>query len=128
MVISLQNILFFMPKKYLTIVMALAIIAVIFFIFRKNYMRYNSMVSIVNTRWPKVHIQVREGNNPDPMHNKLIFDQYLTKGQSRMFTVDDSDNIMYRRDTDPNYGDSVHFTNWIVAKSDNSSTFILDNP
>ena len=91
-------------------------------------MQYNSIVSIVNTRWQKVRVQVREGNNPNPLHSRLVFDQYLTKGQSRTFTVSNGDGIIYRRDRDPNHADSVHFTNWIVAKSDNSSTFILNNP
>jgi hypothetical protein len=119
---------FAMMKKYLAILMALLLIVALIFILRKNFMQYNPIVSIINTRWQKIHIQVREGDNPNPLSNKLIFDQCLTKGQSRTFTVNIGDNIIYRRDRDPNHADSVHFTNWIVAKCDNSSTFILNNP
>jgi hypothetical protein len=128
MVESFQNTPFIVMKKYLTIIMAVSLAVAIFFIFRKNFRQYNSVVSIINTRWQKVHIQIREGDNPDPVRNKLIFDQYLTRGQSRAFTIDNGNNIVYRRDSNPNNADSVHFTNWIVAKCDNSSTFILDNP
>ena len=108
--------------------MVLSIIVAVFFIFRKNFMQYNPVVSITNTKWQKIRIQVRAGDSPNPLSNKLIFDQYLTKGQTRIFTVGNGDNIVYRRDSDPNHADSVHFTNWIVAKCDNSSTFILNNP
>ena len=128
MVESFQNTPFIVMKKYLAVVMMLCLASAIFFIFRKNHTPYNAVVSIINTRWKKVHIQVREGENPDPLRCKLIFDQYLTRGQSRSFTVDNGDNIIYRRDRDPNHADSIHFTNWIVAKCDNSSTFILNNP
>jgi len=128
MVESFQNPPFIVMKKYLAVTMVLFLIAALFFILRKNFMQYNPIVSIVNTRWQKIHIQVREGENPNPLNNKLIFDQCLTKGQSRSFMVDNGDNIIYRRDRDPNHADSIHFTNWIVAKCDNSSTFILNNP
>ena len=128
MVESFQNTPFIVMRKYLTVLMVLFLIAVLFFILRKNFTQYNPIVSIINTRWEKIHIQVREGENPNPLSNKLIFDQCLTRGQSRSFTVDNGDNIIYRRDRDPNHADSIHFTNWIVAKCDNSSTFILNNP
>ncbi len=128
MVESFQNSSFIVMKKYLAVIMVLFLIAAFFFILHKNFMQYNPIVSIVNTRWQKIHVQVREGENPNPLNNKLIFDQCLTKGQSRSFMVDNGDNIIYRRDRDPNHADSVHFTNWIVAKCDNSSTFILNNP
>ncbi|HZX59813.1 MAG TPA: hypothetical protein VFE54_13845 [Mucilaginibacter sp.] len=123
-----QNIQVIVMKKYLAILIVLFLIVALFFILHKNFMQYNPIVSVVNTRWQKIHIQVRAGDKPNPLSNKLIFDQCLTRGQSRSFTVDNGDNIIYRRDRDPNHADSVHFTNWIVAKCDNSSTFILNNP
>src|SRR5437588_3708278 len=101
-------------SKYLTALIVLILMATLFFIIHKNFGSHNPVVSIINTRWPKIHIQVREGDNPNPLSNKLIFDQYLTKGQSRSFAVDNGDNIIYRRDRDPNHADSVNFTNWIV--------------
>ncbi len=128
MVESFQNTPFIVMKRYFTLTMVVSLAVAIFFVFRKNFRQYNSVVSVRNTRWQKVHIQVREGDNPDPVHNKLIFDQYLTWGQSRTFMIDNGNDIIYRRDRDPNHADSVHFTGWIYAKCDNSSTFILDNP
>ncbi|MFI5160960.1 MAG: hypothetical protein ACHQHN_06760 [Sphingobacteriales bacterium] len=115
-------------KKYLAIVMMIGLASVVFFIFQKNHMQYSAVVSIKNTRWQRVRIQVREGENLDSLNSKLIFDQYLSKGQSRSFTIDNRNNIIYRRDRDPNNADNLHFTKWIVAKCDNSSTFILNNP
>jgi hypothetical protein len=128
MVENFPNTPFIVMKKYLAIVMVLCLASAIFFIFQKNHVQYNAVVSIINTRWQKVRIQIREGDKPDPLRCRLIFDQYLTKGQSRTFTVDKGNNIIYRRDSNPNKADSMHFTKWIAAKCDNSSTFILDNP
>ncbi len=128
MIRSFQNTPIIVMRKYFTLLIALFLIVALFFILRKNFSQYNPIVSIINTKWQKIHIQVREGDSPNPLSNKLIFDQCLTRGQSRAFTVDNGDDIIYRRDSDPNHADSVHFTKWIVAKCDNSSTFILNNP
>jgi len=128
MIALYQNILLILMKKYFTAFMVIISIAAMVFVLRKNNLRHNSLVSITNTRWQKVHIQVRAGYNPDPSHNKLIFDQYLVKGQSRTFSVGHGNDIVYRRDQDPNHADSVHFTSWTYAKFDDSSACMIDNP
>jgi hypothetical protein len=115
-------------KKYFTVMMALAVIAIFYLIIHRNYIQFNSTVSIKNTHWKKVHIQVRNDYNPDLHHHELIFDQYLTLGQSRTFTVDNADNILYRRDTDPTYADGTHFTNWTHANTDSSATCTVNKP
>jgi len=108
--------------------MALTIIATLYLVFHRNYIQSNSTVSIKNTRWKKVHIQVCKGYRSDPSDHKLIFDQYLTRGQSRTFTVDGADNILYRRDKDPNHADGASFTSWTDADCDDSSMCTVDNP
>jgi len=115
-------------KKYFTVIMALAIVATLYFVIHRNYIQFNSTVSIKNTRWQKVHVQVRKGYNPDPNHDRLIFDQYLTMGQSRTFSVDNGDDILYRRDVDPNNADGKHFTNWTYANCDDSSACTVNDP
>ncbi|HVV54757.1 MAG TPA: hypothetical protein VHC47_05515 [Mucilaginibacter sp.] len=100
---------------------------ILYFTIRKNYLAYNSIVYISNTRWHKVRVQVRKGFNPDPLHDKLIFDQYLMMGQSRTFTVDNGDDILYRRDENPDHPDGIHFTKWVYVDCDGSSTCTLDN-
>lgn len=117
-----------MMKKYLILIIALTVAGSLYFVIHRNFTQFNSTVSIKNTRWQKVHVQVRKGYNPDPYHNKLIFDQYLTMGQSRTFTVNNGDDILYRRDNDPDHGDGIHFTKWAYANCDDSSTCIVDNP
>ena len=115
-------------KKYFTLVMALTFMVTLYLLIYRNYIKYKSTVCIKNTHWQKMHVQVRTGYNSDPFHNRLVFDQYLTLGQSRTFSVDNGDDIMYRRDTDPNHGDGSHFTVWTYANCDNTSTCTVDNP
>ncbi len=119
---------YIMTKKYFNGMMFLTFMATLYLVIHKNYIQFNSTVSIKNTRWQKVHLQVCKGYNPDPSNNRVIFDQYLTIGQSRAFTVDNGDDILYRRDIDPNHPDGVHFTNWAYANSDNSSGNSVNNP
>ncbi|MGZ4001299.1 MAG: hypothetical protein ACXVIY_11745, partial [Mucilaginibacter sp.] len=66
-------------RKYITAFMAIALVAALFYLIKKNYTGYNSLVSIHNTKWQKVHIQVHMDDNP----GKPIFDEYLNRGQSR---------------------------------------------
>ena len=94
----------------------------------RSYIQFNSTVSIKNTHWKKVHVQIRKGFYTDPNHAKLIFDQYLTMGQMNTFTVDNGDDILYRRDSDPNHADGVHFTGWKYADCGDSSSCIVNNP
>jgi len=77
MIISSQNIGLIIMRKYITAFMAIALAATLFYLIKKNYTGYNSLVSIRNTRWQKVHIQVRMDNT----QGKPIFDEYLNKGQ-----------------------------------------------
>ena len=115
-------------KKYLIATTILTIMVTLFLVIHRNVIQYNSIVSIKNTHWKKVHVQVRKGYNPDPSHDKLIFDQYISMGQSRTFTVDNGDDILYRRDSDPNRPDGIHFTSWTYANCDDTSTCTVDNP
>jgi hypothetical protein len=103
-------------------------VAVLLFVLRNNYVHHNSIVSIRNTRWPRVHIQVREEYSSHPLSNKLIFDQYLVLGQLRSFSVDKGANITYRRDFDPNHADGLHFTDWLRANWQDSYTCTVNNP
>ncbi|MBS1525115.1 MAG: hypothetical protein JST19_05665 [Bacteroidetes bacterium] len=115
-------------RVYLWASLYIVLMLALYFIVRKSYLEYNSSISIRNMRWHRVHVQVRKGFNPDPGHNKLVFDQYLALGQSRTFTIDDGDDIMYRRDVDPDHPDGVHFTNWAYADCAGSSACSVDNP
>jgi hypothetical protein len=115
-------------KRYFTLIMTITILATLYLVIHRNYIQFNSIVSIKNTRWQKVRVQVRKGYNPDPYHDKLIFDQYLTMGQSRTFTVDNGDDILYRRDSNPRQPDGVHFTSWTYANCANSSGCIVEGP
>ena len=128
MVETYHNILTLVMKKYIAIMLVIAAVIALIFILHKNYIHLNSTVSIRNTRWQKVHIQVRKGYKPNPLNDKLIFDQSLTMGQSRTFTIDNNDEIVYRRDMDPNHPDGVHFTSWTYANCDDSSVCTVDNP
>lgn len=114
-------------KKYIIAIAAVTVIATLFMTIRRNYIQFNSTVSIKNTHWQKVHVQVRKGYSSDPNSNKLIFDQYLTMGQSRAFTID-GDDLLYRRDKDPDHPDGIHFTKWEYANCDNSFSCTIDNP
>lgn len=111
-------------RRYFTVFMAIALAAALIYLVKKNYTGYNSLISIRNTRWQKVHIQVWTANNP----GKPIFDEYLDKGQSRAFTITNEDNIIYRRDMDPNHPDGIHFTNWMYANCGDSSACTINNP
>ena len=124
MIISSQNIGLIIMRKYITAFMAIALAATLFYLIKKNYTGYNSLVSIHNTRWQKVHIQVRMDDNP----GKPIFDEYLNKGQSRAFTMNDGGNIIFRRDLDPKHPDGVHFPKWMYANCGDSSACTINNP
>ncbi|HVW16144.1 MAG TPA: hypothetical protein VHB54_20100 [Mucilaginibacter sp.] len=115
-------------RPYLRTALYIVLMPALYFIVRKNYLEYNSSVSIRNMRWHKVHVQVRKGFDPDPAHNKLVFDQYLVLGQSRTFTIDNGDDILYRRDANPNHPDGIHFTAWAYADCAGSSGCSVDNP
>jgi hypothetical protein len=104
--------------------MAIALAAVLFYLAKKNYTGYNSLVSIRNTRWQKVRIQVRAKNNP----GRPIFDEYLNNGQSKAFTINNGENIFYRRDLDPDHPDGIHFTKWTFANCGDSSACTINNP
>jgi len=116
-----------MRKYFFTLTILISTLT-LYFVIRKNYLEFNSTISIKNIHWQKVHIQVRKGFNPDPFKNKLIFDQYLGIGQSRTFTIDNGDDILYRRDTDPDHADGIHFTGWQYAGDDEASVCTLDKP
>ena len=128
MVLGYQNVLFIMMKKYSAMVFLVAMVVSVIFIVRRNYMQFNSIVSVSNSRWANVHIQICKAGNGDPATDKLIFDQSLSKGQSRTFTINNGDDIVYRRDLDPNHPDGKHFTNWTYANYDGSSVCSIDDP
>ncbi|MBS1528686.1 MAG: hypothetical protein JSU01_00140 [Bacteroidetes bacterium] len=111
-------------RKYFTAFMAIALAAALFYIVKRNYTGYNALVSIRNTRWEKVHIQVRTADNTQ----KLVFDEYLYKGQSKAFTMSSGNKIIYRRDLDPDLPDGVHFTGWTAANCGDSSVCTINNP
>ena len=127
MVISYPNALLITMKRYFATVLIITGATLFIFLLRKNLQHFNSFVSISNMRWQKVHVQVRKGRS-DPFHDKLIFDEYLIKGQSRTFTVDDGNDIEYRHDIDPNDADGVHFTNWTFAGAGDSSVCNVNFP
>ena len=116
-----------MRKYYTTLIVIGCIIASIFAI-RRNFMQFNSIVSIHNSQWEKIRIQVRKGFSDDTSRDQLIFDQFLDKGQSRSFSVDNGDDIVYRRDLDPNHHDGKHFTEWSQANDDGSAICSIDTP
>jgi len=128
MVESYQNIPFFIVRKYFTTIFVTGIIALLLFVLYRNYMQFNSTVSITNSRWQKVHIQVKKPPRSGLERAGIIFDQYLVKGQSRSFTVDDSNDILYRRDLDPDHADGIHFTNWTHANNDGSAVCTIKDP
>lgn len=128
MVIGFQSTPFVTMRKYFTIIMVIGCIIAMIFAIRRNFMQFNSIVSIRNSQWEKVHIQVRKGFSDDPSRDQLIFDQFLDKGQSRSFTVDNGDDIVYRRDLDPNHPDGKHFTKWTYANYDGATICSVDNP
>jgi hypothetical protein len=103
-------------------------IAALSFVIKRSYMQFNAIVSIHNTQWQKVHVQVRKGYDPDPAKDKLIFDQYLVLGQSRTFTVNNGDDIVYRRDAYPDHADGKHFTRWTYANCNDSQNCVINNP
>ena len=124
MIISSHHIGLIIMRKYITVFMAVALAAALFYLIKKNYTGYNSLVSIRNTRWRKVHIQVRADEHP----GTPIFDEYLEKGQSRAFTMNDGENVIYRRDLDPDHPDGVHFTKWAYANCGDSAACTINNP
>jgi hypothetical protein len=128
MVKSYQNLFFVTLRKYLTTLLVIVVIVSLAFLFFSNYLQFNSTVSITNTRWQKVHIQVKDGQSSGTGVDHIIFDQYLIEGQSRTFTVSNGDDILYRRDRDPDHADGVHFTEWTSANCDESSVCIVNNP
>ncbi|HWD89605.1 MAG TPA: hypothetical protein VG367_15845 [Mucilaginibacter sp.] len=124
MITNSQNIgLIIIMRKYFTAFMAIALVAVLFYIVKRNYTGYNALVSIHNARWQKVHVQVRIDDNS----RKLVFDEYLYKGQSKAFTKSEGNDIVYRRDLDPDRPDGVHFTNWTPANCGDSSACTINN-
>ena len=124
MITNSQNIGLITMRRYFTAFMAIALATALFYLVKKNYTGYKSLVSIRNTRWQKVHIQVRTGSDPA----KPIIDEYLDKGQSRAFTINNEADIIYRRDLDPNHPDGVHFTKWAYANCGDSAACIINNP
>lgn len=110
-------------RKYFTAFMAVALAAALFYIVKRNYTGYHSLVSIHNTHWQKVRVQVRMAAN----FQKIVFDEYLFQGQSKAFTTNSGD-ILYRRDLDPNHPDGVHFTRWAPANCGDSSACMINNP
>lgn len=111
-------------RKYFTAFTAIALIAVLFYIVERNYTGYSALVSIYNTRWQKVHVQVQTADNSP----KMLFDEYLYKGQSKAFTMSGDGGIVYRRDLDPDRPDGIHFTGWTPAKCGDSSACTINNP
>lgn len=111
-------------RKYFTAFMAVALAAALFYLVKRNYTGYHSLVSIHNTHWQKVHVQVRMAGNSQ----RIVFDEYLFQGQSKAFTMSSGDNILYRRDLDPNHPDGVHFTGWSPANCGDSSACAINNP
>jgi len=128
MVISYQTTLVATMRKYFTTLIVIGCIIASIFAIRRNFMQFNSIVSIRNSQWEKVHIQVRKGFSDDPSRDQLIFDQFLDKGQSRSFSVDNGDDIVYRRDLNPNHPDGKHFTEWSYANNDGSTICSVDTP
>lgn len=114
-------------KNYLIAILGLILIVSLFIAVRRGIIQYNSIVSIKNTQWQKVHVQVRKRSSNDAVSGKLIFDRSLTIGQSRTFTVENGDDILFRRDDDPNNADGIHFTNWTNADCDDSAGCIIDS-
>ncbi len=128
MIISYPNILLITMKKYFTTIMVIGCIVASVFAVRRNFMHFNSIVSIRNSQWEKVHVQVRKGFSDDPGRDQLIFDQFLEKGQSRSFTVDNGDDVVFRRDLNPDHPDGKHFTRWAYANDGGSGICSVDNP
>jgi hypothetical protein len=124
MIIGSQSIGLVVMRKYITAFMAIALAAALFYLVKKNYTGYNSLVFIRNMRWQKVRIQIRTDDDPA----KPVFDEYLNKGQSRAFTMHDGDNIIFRRDLDPNHPDGVHFTEWRRANCGDSAACTINDP
>ena len=115
-------------RKYFTTLIVIGCIIASIFAIRRNFMQFNSIVSIRNSQWEKVHIQVRKGFSDDPSRDQLIFDQFLDKGQSRSFSVDNGDDVVYRRDLNPNHPDGKHFTEWSYANNVGSTICSVDTP
>lgn len=118
----------FIVRKYFTTIFVTGIIALLLFVLYSNYMQFHSTVSITNSRWQKVHVQVKKAFRSGAARSDIIFDQYLVKGQSRSFTVDESDDILYRRDLNPDHADGIHFTNWTHANNDGSAACTIKDP
>lgn len=115
-------------KRFFLVLMAFLAIAALSFVIKRSYIQFNAIVSIRNTQWQRVHVQVRKGYKQDPENDKLIFDQDLALGQSRTFTVTNGDDIVYRRDADPAHADGKHFTRWSYANCGDSRNCVINNP
>jgi len=124
MITNSQNIGLITMRKYFTAFMAIALATALFYIIKKNYTGYHSLVSVHNTRWQKVHIQVRMADG----QQRVVFDEYLYKGQSKAFSMNSGDAIVYRRDEYPDHADGQHFTKWIPANCAGASACDINNP
>lgn len=85
-----------------------------------------SAVTITNKYWTSLRLQIRVGNYTDPMRNQLVCDKTLKKGESVSFSATSPNTVIYRRDSNPDNSDGVHFTNWTFSHC--NSDCVIDNP
>jgi hypothetical protein len=78
-------------------------------------------VSITNTYWNSINLQVRTGNNPNPENNPIVYNNPLARGQTVPFTFPVF--LFYRRDANPDYPNGT-FTGWTQCFTNEN----IDNP
>ena len=79
-----------------------------------------STVTITNTQWNQLNVQVRTGNNPIAENNTTVaHDGPMTPFQPYSFTFDVL--LFYRRDKNPDAPDGT-YSKWITCFSDDTIT------
>jgi hypothetical protein len=87
-----------------------------------NSRTIDNSVTITNSQWNTLHLQVRSGNTQNPDQNaQTLYDGNLLRGQSQTFSFPIF--LWYRRDTNPDYPNG-QFTGWTMC----STNQVINNP
>ena len=101
------------------VLIAAAIATTVFSSFRAPKMASNSTVTIVNSPWDNMKLQVRIGCNSVPENNPLVFDGNLSKNQQVSYTFPCM--LYYRREANP-FAHDGRWTGWVQCFSSNTIT------
>ena len=78
-----------------------------------------STVTITNTQWDTLTLQVRQGDKQDADANPQVCNELLARGQSKTFNF--MLFLFYRRDGNPDVPNGK-FTSWTRCSSDETIT------